>query len=257
LDIRTHNRDAWNKEVEKGNPWTIPVSRGQIAAAREGIWSVLLTPTIPVPANWFPSLPGLDLLGLASSGGQQAPIFAAAGANVTVLDNSPRQLARDKEVAEREGLKLRLVEGDMRDLSVFPDASFDLIFHPVSNVFVDDVIAVWKEAFRVLRPGGALLAGVCNPVMYIFDMEKLDQGQMVVKHPLPYSDVQNMDPIALQKWITDQNTLEWSHTLDEQIGGQLSAGFTLTGFYEDRDPGSVLSQFMPTFIATRTIKSGN
>jgi SAM-dependent methyltransferase len=256
MDIRAHNREAWNNEVEQGNPWTIPSSPERIAAARRGEWSVLLTPTIPVPAGWFPPLSGLDLLGLASSGGQQAPVFAAAGANVTVLDNSPRQLDRDREVAEREGLALRLVEGDMRDLSIFPDASFDLVFHPVSNVFVDDVLSVWKEAYRVLRPGGTLLAGVCNPVIYLFDMEKLDQGEMVVKHPIPYSDLQDMEPALLQQWIANKQTLEWSHTLDEQIGGQLAAGFLLSGFYEDRDPTSVLGQFLPTFIATRAVKPG-
>jgi ubiquinone/menaquinone biosynthesis C-methylase UbiE len=71
---------------------------------------------------------GLNLLALASGGGQQAPIFAAAGANITLPDNSPRQLGRDRPVAEREGLQIKLVEGDMRDLSMFADESFDLVY---------------------------------------------------------------------------------------------------------------------------------
>ncbi len=41
----------------------------------------------------------------------------------------------------------------MRDLSRFPDASFDIVFHPVSNIFIDDVRPVWKECHRVLRKG--------------------------------------------------------------------------------------------------------
>jgi len=60
---------------------------------------------------------------------------AGAGAAVTVFDNSPRQLGRDEEVAARDGLAIRTVLGDMRDLSAFPDASFDVVFNPVSNVF--------------------------------------------------------------------------------------------------------------------------
>ena len=79
------------------------------------------------------------MLCLASGGGQQGPILAAAGANVTVFDNSPRQLAQDRLVADREGLAIETVLGDMADLSAFPDARFDLIVHPVSNVFVPDV----------------------------------------------------------------------------------------------------------------------
>ena len=254
MDIRSHNREAWNHEVERGNRWTIPSSAERIAAARRGEWSVLLTPSIPVPAGWFPRLEGLDLLALASGGGQQAPLFAAAGARVTVLDNSPSQLARDREVAEREDLALRLVEGDMRDLSVFPDGSFDLVFHPVSNTFVDDVRPVWKECFRVLRPGGTLLAGFVNPVLYLFDAEKLERDELEVKHHLPYSDLADMEPAALRQWIADRRPLEWSHTLDDQIGGQLAAGFLLGGFYEDRDHTRILGQFLPTFIATRAIR---
>src|SRR5262245_20595016 len=135
MDIRAHNREAWNKQVEKGNEWTIPVSPESVAAARRGEWRGLLTESRYVPRDCVPNLTGLDVLCLASSGGQQAPIFAAAGARVTSYDNSPRQLERDRFVAERERLEIQTVEGDMLDLSVFADECFDFIFHPVSNLF--------------------------------------------------------------------------------------------------------------------------
>ena len=96
-------------------------------------------------------------------------------------------------VAERDHLAIHTVEGDMADLSSFPDESFDLIVHPVSNVFVPDVRPVWLEASRVLRPGGALLAGIVNPVIYLFDMSLYDQGILQIKHPLPYSDLTSLD----------------------------------------------------------------
>src|SRR5688500_2989165 len=113
MDIQRYNRDAWDKEVERGNQWTVPVGPDVIEAARLGRWDVLLTDTKPVPKKWFPELAGLDVLCLASGGGQQAPVLAAAGANVTVLDNSPKQLAQDRLVAERDSLTLETVEGDM------------------------------------------------------------------------------------------------------------------------------------------------
>ncbi|MCA1848381.1 MAG: class I SAM-dependent methyltransferase, partial [Actinobacteria bacterium] len=138
MDVRGYNREAWDREVERGNEWTVPVEEDVIEAARRGRWEVLLTNTKPVPKAWFPDLEGADVLCLASGGGQQAPIFAAAGASVTVLDNSPKQLAQDRFVAERDSLALKTVEGDMADLSVFPDESFDLVFHPVSNLFVPE-----------------------------------------------------------------------------------------------------------------------
>jgi len=252
MDIRAYNRKAWDSEVESGSPWTIPVSHEVIEAARRGKWSVLLTEQKRVTREWFPPMQGLDLLALACGGGQQAPIFAAAGANVTVLDNSPRQLDRDREVAEREGLQIQLIEGDMRDLSMFADESFDLIFHPISNVFVPEVRPVWKEAFRVLRHGGTLLAGFMNPFFYIFDIEKAEQGIMEVAYKLPYADSEH--PEIMQKMMEKNWPLEHSHSLDDQIGGQIDAGFHLIGFYESKQSNSIISEYTPNQIATRALK---
>lgn len=254
MDIREHNRKAWDKQVENRNEWTVPVSAEAIAAARRGEWGLLLTPTKTVPRDWYPTLPGADVLCLASGGGQQGPILAAVGARVTVFDNSPAQLAQDRLVAEREGLPLVTVEGDMRDLSIFADDSFDLVFHPVSNVFVPEVLPVWREAFRVLRRGGVLLAGFDNPWVYLFDLDLLDRGEMVVRHKLPYSDLTHMGAEELRAYMDEGSPLEWSHTLEEQIGGQLAAGFLLTGLYEDIDPHSVLKDYTPTFLATRAVR---
>jgi len=106
----------------------------------------------------------------------------------------------------------------------------------------------------VLRPGGALLAGMAMPFNYIFDFNKLDQGIMEVRFSLPYSDIDNLPKEELEVYFREGNPLEWSHTLDEQIGGQLEAGFLLAGFYEDKDPQDILSKHMPTFFATRAVK---
>jgi SAM-dependent methyltransferase len=258
MDIRAYNRAAWNREVERGNRWTLPVSPEAVAAARRGQWQVLLTPTKPVPQSWFPELKGCDLLCLASAGGQQGPIFAAAGANVTVLDNSPGQLRQDRLVAGRDGLVITTIEGDMADLSIFAAESFDLIFHPVSNVFVPDVRPVWREAFRVLRRGGALLAGFTNPAVYIFDSDLLEeQGLLEVRHVLPYSDLSSLPPDRLQRYLDQGRPLEFSHSLEDQIAGQIEAGFLIAGFFEDVNPpedNDPLSRHMPTYIATRAIK---
>jgi len=254
MDIRAYNRHAWDRNVEKGDPWTVPVSPEIISAARRGEVSILLTPTKPVPRSWFPPLSGCEVLCLASGGGQQVPTLAAAGARVTVLDNSPKQLAQDRLVAERESLELTTVEGDMRDLSMFRDGSFDLIVHPCSNMFVPDVRPVWREAFRVLRPGGALLSGFFNSAFFIFDPFKAEAGQIEVRHKLPYSDVGSLSEEELRRFTDRDEPLVFGHTLEDLIGGQTDAGFLIAGFYEDVFPGSPVSNFMPSFISTRAIK---
>lgn len=258
MDIREYNRTAWNKQVAKENQWTVPVTTEQVERARAGDWDIVLTPTRPVPKDWFGELAGADVLCLASGGGQQGPILAAAGANVTVLDNSPDQLGRDRMVAERDGLKIETVEGDMRDLSCFADEQFDLVFHPCSNGFVPELEPVWREAFRVLKPGGFMLSGFCNPILYVFDYEKMVQGELAVRYKIPYSDLTDLTDAERQKFIDDDEPLCFGHSLADQIGGQTAAGFAVVGFFEDDwiddAEHASISEFIPCFIATRSCK---
>ncbi len=255
MDIRSYNRDAWNREVEGGkNPWSQPVSPEVIAKARQGEFAILLTENIPAPRKWFPSLQGTDVLCLASGGGQQGPVLAAAGAHVTVFDNSPAQLRQDRLVAERESLSLRTVEGDAADLSVFADESFDLVFNPVSTVFMPDVRAVWKECSRVLRYGGILMTGFMNPIHYIFDLYKADEGALEVVHSIPYSDLTSLPKEDLEEYMEKGLPLEFGHSLTDLIGGQCDAGFVITDLYEDYMLESPLHNYHPTYIATRALK---
>jgi SAM-dependent methyltransferase len=257
MNIPEYNSAAWDKLVEQGNRWTQPISPELIAKARCGEWSVFLTEGKSVPREWFPELRGADVLCLASGGGQQGPILAAAGAKVTVLDNSPKQLAQDHLVSEREGLAMTLIKGDARDLSMISDESFDLVFHPVSNMFIPEIRPVWREAFRVLRPGGALLAGIMNPAFYLFSMDALEGKEpLTVKYRLPYADAEHLPQEELEKYIAQGIPLEHSHTLTDQIGGLLDAGFHLTAMYEDHHRDVELSKYMSTYIAIKAIRPG-
>ena len=255
FDPVAHNRAAWDREVESGNEWTRPVRSDVIARARAGDWSVVLIGYQPVPRDWFPAeLAGAAVLCLASGGGQQGPVLAAAGAAVTVFDNSPRQLGRDEEVAAREGLAIRTVLGDMRDLGAFPGASFDVVFNPVSNVFCPELAPVWRESFRVLRPGGVLLAGFVNPDIYLFDEAALERDELVVRHSLPFSSL-DLPEAERQRYYGD-GPVEFSHSLTEQIGGQLAAGFTLTHLVEAPHHADPTGRYMPGYLATRAVKPG-
>ena len=258
MDVPKYNRHAWNRRVELADQWTIPVDSETIARARDGDWSIVLTPVIPVPHAWLEPLAGSKVLCLASGGGQQGPVLAAAGARVTVFDNSEKQLGQDRMVAERDGLEIETVQGDMRDLSAFADASFDLVFHPVSNCFVHEIRPVWRECARVLRSGGALLAGFANPLLYCFDYDARERGELVVRHRIPYSDVTSIDDEERRRWIDEDEPLEFGHSLEDQIGGQLDAGLLLAAMYEDLEHAveakRTISNYIPAFIATRAVK---
>ncbi len=255
-EIRAYNRRAWDRNVQVGEPWTIPAAPEAVARARRGEVELFLTPGRPAPQTWLPPPAGKTVLCLAAGGGQQGPILAAAGAQVTVLDNSPLQLEQDRQVNAREGLGMELVLGDMADLSRFADERFDLIVHPVSNLFIPDLNPLWAETYRVLTRGGCLLAGMMNPLFYIFDRTALDEDEeLVVRHALPYSDLTSLSAEERRAITGAGWPLEFGHTLEAQIGGQIEAGFLLSGLYEARDPRSALSRFSPVYIATRAVKA--
>jgi SAM-dependent methyltransferase len=245
-DINAKTIDRW---VREGWEWGVPISHEAYAKAKNGDWDVLLTPTIPVPKTWFPALPDIRLLGLASGGGQQMPVFAARGARCTVLDYADSQLAGEKLVAEREGYSIDIVKGDMSKPLPFEDSFFDMIFHPVSNCYVEDVSHVWRECFRVLKKGGVLLAGMDNGLNFLFDDK--NTLPLTVTHKLPFNPLK--DPRLYEKYVPTDG-VQFSHSLEEQIGGQLKAGFILTGLYEDRDKAGLLPQYAPQYIATRAVK---
>jgi SAM-dependent methyltransferase len=254
MDVREHNREVWDGLGSTDSPWTRPVDPEVTAAARRGEWQILLTPSRPVPATWFPPLAGCRVLCLAGGGGQQGPVLAAAGAVVTVLDFSAEQLRRDGMVADRDGLELTLIQGDMGDLHMLGDDSFDLVVHPVSNVYVPEIAPVWREAARVLRDGGVLMAGFMNPALFVFDQDRLQDGDLVVRHSLPYSEPTSLPDAERQRLVDDGDPLQFSHTWEEQVAGQLDAGFQLTDLYEDRRPGHPLATYLPTHVATRAVR---
>jgi len=255
MDILSYNRSAWDKCVAQGNRWTVPVSAEEIADARRGQWSIVLTPRKPVPRSWFPDLEDLDVLALGSGGGQQGPILSACGAQVTVFDNSPAQLAQDRLVAERDGLTLQTVEGDMSDLSRYPAECYDLIIHPCCNLFVPDVRKVYREAFRVLRRGGSMLTGFCDPITFAIDPVLEKRGIAQLKYKIPYADVTSLTDDERRRYTDAGEPLCFGHTWEDQIGGQTAAGFLIAGFYGDEHiEEDLLSRFMPCFGATRAVK---
>lgn len=250
MDIVKHNKSAWDNYVDKKDRWTIPVSEQELENVKTGNWSIVLTPKKAVPQNWFPPLKGLKILGLASGGGQQGPILATLGADVTVFDNSEKQLQQDKILSDKFNLDIKTVQGDMKDLSVFADNSFDLIFNPCSILFVDNVLPVWKECFRVLKPNGILMTGLTNPISLQLDEENL---KLIYKQP--FSDLHSLPIEKLEELKKNNEALIFGHSLTDQIGGQLDAGFTITAMFEDSWGGeNKMDEFLPAFIATRAIK---
>jgi SAM-dependent methyltransferase len=247
------NSQAWDSWVDDGNEWSVPISHETYQNAQKGVWEVCLTARRPVPKGWFIEMKGAKVLGLACGGGQQCPIFKALGADVTVLDNSEKQLLQEQRVAEREAYTIELVKGDMADLSRFRDATFDMVYNPVSTCYVRDVIRVWHEVYRVLKPGGVFLTGFANPIAFVFS-EPNGARDLTVKSKLPFDPIADLPDADLQDLVAKGGPLFFSHSLESLLGGQMRAGFRLLDLYEDDDPYDEIAKYTPTYIATRAVK---
>lgn len=244
-DINAATIDRW---IEEGWEWGIPISHEVYLKARAGEWDMLLTPTKYVPHAWFGELKGKKILGLASGGGQQMPIFAALGAECTVLDYSEKQLESERQVALREGYTIEIIRADMTKPLPFDDATFDLIFHPVSNCYVKEVKPIFKECARILKKGGILLSGLDNGVNYLVN----DDETMIV-NTMPFDPLRNEDQ---RKQLEESDCgMQFSHTIEEQIGGQLEAGLVLTNIYGDTNgEGRLHEMNVECYYATRAVK---
>jgi SAM-dependent methyltransferase len=249
LNYTDINAKTWDLWSEEGMTWTQPITHDEYMNANAENYIVYLTPCVPVPHEWFGELAGKKLLGLASGGGQQMPIFAALGAECTVLDYSLKQLESERLVAEREGYAIEIIRADMTKPLPFADDTFDLIFHPVSNCYVEEVKPIFKECYRILKKGGALLSGLDNGVNYIFD-----EDETTVKYKLPFNALR--DPAIYKDCVENDWGIQFSHTFEDQIGGQLEAGLMLTHVYEDTNgAGNLHEHNIPTFWATRAVKA--
>lgn len=257
-DYTEINAKIWDVWAKNGCCWSVPVTHEVFMDAKNGTWDVILTPCKPVPKEWFAPfirngrLDGAKLLGLACGGGQQMPIFSALGAECTVLDHSDSQLESEHSVAAREGYPINIIKADMTKPLPFEDESFDVIFHPVSNCYIEDVYHVWNECFRILKSGGVLLAGMDNGFNFI--VEDFTVRPLVISNRLPFNPLK-MSEERFRQMAENHEGIQFSHTLEEQIGGQLKAGFLLTDVFEDfnNDPDAI-SDGIPAYWASRAVK---
>jgi len=254
-DLTDYNSKAWDNEVDKKNKWTVPVDTATLMNARKGDWSIVLTPLKPVPSAWFHAPPAKTLC-LASGGGQQGPILAAAGYDVTVFDNSKKQLQQDINVAEENDLQLQTMSGVMEDLSQIKDETFDMVINPCSIIYTEDPLKVFSEVLRVLKPGGVFMIGFSNPINWLFDFQKAKKGEYVLKYSQPYSDLKSLEKNELEELVNGNEPLLFAHSLDVLIGGQIRSGFNITDMLEDYgDETDDLRKYYPGFIATRAVKN--
>lgn len=233
---------------------TTAISHEEFMRARSGELKVSLAGIKTVPKEWFPGLKGKDILALACGGGQQAPVFAAHGASVTVTDYSDRQLANEAYVAEREKYRVNIVKADMSKEFPFSDAAFDMIFNPVSNCYIESILPMWAECARVIRKKGVLMMAFVKEEHFLFEPDFVKEDVLISRHSLPFNPYTDLSEESKKKYVEEHRPFAFSHTLTEQLGGLIGAGFEITDIYEDCDGGGLFDKYMNSYVAVRAVK---
>jgi len=222
------NQKRWNKAVAGGDQFTRPwldLDEATVRAFREGRIEFLPEPyTCIYPQCIFKDVDGKDVLCLASGGGQQSVILGLLGARVTVLDLTEGQLDGDRKAAKHYGYDITTVQGDMRDLSVFADESFNLVYQPISNNFVPDVKQVYREVVRVLRPGGMYRVEHSNPATCMVEENSWDGKGYRISIPYKGGRIEQDE----EEWGR-----EFIHLFSDIFNGLIETGFTIQGVWED------------------------
>lgn len=238
-ELARYNRERWEALAAAGILFTRPWLDLDPTSARERV----------DPAHMIDRIEGRNVLCLAGGGGQQSAAFALLGANVSVLDLTESQLERDRATAEHYGVQVETLCGDMRDLSHFADASFDVVWHAHSLNFVPDARVVFREVARVLRPSGLYRLHCANPFTHGVDARHWNGQSYPLESRYVDGEIQPADPDwefhdGQGQHQRVRGPREFRHTLATLLNGLLEQRFQLLGCWEDTsdvsdpEPGS-------------------
>jgi len=228
-----HNTRAWDRLAESKAALAQPAVDAAFTDPRQWIGAGGWLAGEGRGRSWLPPrLDGLDLLCLAAGGGKHGPLYAAAGARVTVLDCSPAMLALDRQVAAERRIDYAIVQGSMDDLSMFPSGRFDLVIHPVSTCYLPEIGRVFREVARVTRSGGLYISQHKSPVSLQSSLEPNREGFYELRHPLAGSQAGGPLPAEPPCRLREHGTLEFVHSLTAILGGICTAGFVIEDLCE-------------------------
>ncbi len=241
-EILKKNRGVYDAMAAKGDPLCRPAKDTDLADPLSTVDA----------AGWLGgSIRGHRVLCLAAGGGRQSALYAAAGADVTVVDLSGAMLELDRLVAAEHGYRLKLIEASMDDLSMLRPAEFDIVVHPVSTCYIDCIQTVFHEVARVLRPGGVYVSQHKQPISLQAATEPLPSGHYAIQHSYyrstaaaPSKDASNKartrnTPIppssrssTAARRLREPGATEFLHRWEEIVGGMCRAGFVIEDLVE-------------------------
>lgn len=246
-----HNREAWNQMASAGHVLTRPASAEELQRPLQTVDAI----------GWLgESIRGWNVLCLAAGGGRHGPLYAAAGARVTVVDLSPAMLEVDRQIAHKHQLAIRTIETSMDDLQEFQTGEFDLVIHPVSTCYLPNLRALFPEVARVTRGGGMYISQHKQPLNLQASLQTFT-GQYVIEHA--YYDPRPVAQARQPSRLREPNTREFAHSWTALLAGICRSGFSIVDVTEpkhaqpDSLPGSFghRCHYIPPYIRLKAIRN--
>jgi SAM-dependent methyltransferase len=199
---------------------------------------------------------GRRVLDLGCGAGNASIALARQGAHAIALDASARQLARGRQRAEAEEVRVEWHRSDLADLAFLRADSIDLVFSSHALAEVEDLDRVFRQVHRVMRPGAAFVFSYEHPVALCAGRDGVGEGAL----PLGNLEVQRSyferAPLTVDR--DGEPITLYTRTIGDVFAAAGRAGFRIDVILEPEplrsaDPGPSI----PTAIIWRGRKSGN
>ncbi|MBD3181942.1 methyltransferase domain-containing protein [Candidatus Poribacteria bacterium] len=241
-NIAKRKLELIREDIAEGNDYTQPWLDLDVEAYR--LYREKKTKILPEPycndvvsRTVMNNINGKKVLCLAGGGGQQSAVFSLLGASVTVLDLTPEQLESDKRAARHYGYNVNTIQGDMRELSVLPESHYDLIYQPISTLFIPDLGELYREVVRVLKNGGLYFSDYAVPLLYMAEDKGWDGRGYVLRITEPYRRGAILETEDEKLNFSEGESFsEFHHLLSDIINGLIAEGLTIKGLWENPRP---------------------
>ena len=166
------------------------------------------------------NLRGKKVIEIGCGGSQCAIAMAKKGANVTGVDQSQEQLKFAKNLAQKNKVKIKFIQGSFQNLRKLKSNNYDIAFSAFAFQYSPELLSLFKQVRRILKKGGIFVFSLDHPFFKIINPKTLKAQQSYFKTGR-YTEK--------NKGI---NFVAYHHTISELFNPLVEAGFIVEKIIE-------------------------
>jgi len=163
---------------------------------------------------------GKKILEIGCGGGQCSIAFAKQGAMCTGVDISKEQLEYAEELAKKNRVSVKFVQGDIQTLKQFKSSDYDIVFSAFALHYIPDLGKCFKEIYRVLGKKGIVILGLSHPFYDVISPKTM-------KISRSYNKAGKITSTETWPDGSKHKFVEFLHKISEITDGLIDSGFVL------------------------------